>query len=237
MLRVCTNASVEYTIDCLFWFQVLCPYLDLVISAFVKTRSHICPAAICCQISRRNYNKAEGTPRKLATATQQQFSRIVISLSWTHVTEWSSANWGTADTRKQRGNAIVRRLACSVAWKLSFSVFPWVALPFPQFALLHSVTCVQLRLITILGNCGCVTVASFLVCPHTKRAVLLRVNCRRQQEHILYFRWEQWQRWRAKARRRRRTKRDRLRQRGYKRSIFCSLFFLQLVRGGASSRE
>jgi hypothetical protein len=25
----------------------------------------------------------------------------------------------------------------------------------PQFALLHSVTCVQLRLITILGNCGC----------------------------------------------------------------------------------
>jgi hypothetical protein len=29
------------------------------------------------------------------------------------------------------------------------------ALPFPQFALLHSVPCVQLRLITILGNCGC----------------------------------------------------------------------------------
>jgi hypothetical protein len=39
------------------------------------------------------------------------------------------------------------------------------ALPFPQFALLHSVTCVQLRLITILGNCGCVTVASFLGVP------------------------------------------------------------------------
>jgi hypothetical protein len=36
------------------------------------------------------------------------------------------------------------------------------ALPFPQFALLHSVTCVQLRLTTILGNCGCVAVASFL---------------------------------------------------------------------------
>jgi hypothetical protein len=49
----------------------------------------------------------------------------------------------------------VRRLACSVAWRLSFSVFPRVALPFPQFALLHSATCVQLRLITILGNCGC----------------------------------------------------------------------------------
>jgi xanthine dehydrogenase iron-sulfur cluster and FAD-binding subunit A len=39
------------------------------------------------------------------------------------------------------------------------------ALPFPQFALLHSVACVQLRLTTILGNCGCVTVASFLGDP------------------------------------------------------------------------
>jgi hypothetical protein len=36
------------------------------------------------------------------------------------------------------------------------------SLPFRQFALLHSVTCVELRLITILGNCGCVVVASFL---------------------------------------------------------------------------
>jgi hypothetical protein len=36
---------------------------------------------------------------------------------------------------------------------------------FPQFALLHLVTCVQLWLITILGNCGCVTVASFLGVP------------------------------------------------------------------------
>jgi hypothetical protein len=33
---------------------------------------------------------------------------------------------------------------------------------FPQYALLHSLTCVQLRLITILGKCGCVAVASFL---------------------------------------------------------------------------
>jgi hypothetical protein len=38
--------------------------------------------------------KGEGTPRKLATATQPQFPRIVISLSWTHVIIWSSANWG-----------------------------------------------------------------------------------------------------------------------------------------------
>jgi hypothetical protein len=39
------------------------------------------------------------------------------------------------------------------------------ALPFPLFALLHLVTCVQLRPITILVNCGCVAVASFLGVP------------------------------------------------------------------------
>jgi hypothetical protein len=39
------------------------------------------------------------------------------------------------------------------------------ALPFPQYALLHSVTCVQLRLITVLGNCGCVAVSSFVGVP------------------------------------------------------------------------
>jgi hypothetical protein len=38
-------------------------------------------------------------------------------------------------------------------------------LPFPQYGLLYSVTCVQLRLIRILGNCGCVEVASFLGAP------------------------------------------------------------------------
>jgi hypothetical protein len=59
----------------------------------------------------------------------------------------------------------VRIPACSAAWKLSFSVFPRVALPFPQFALLHSVTCVQLRLITVLGKCDCVAVSSFLDVP------------------------------------------------------------------------
>jgi hypothetical protein len=46
------------------------------------------------------------------------------------------------------------------------------ALPFPQYALLHSVTCVQLRLITILGSCGCVAVASFFGVPS---AVELRI--------------------------------------------------------------
>jgi hypothetical protein len=39
------------------------------------------------------------------------------------------------------------------------------ALPFPQYAPLHTVTCVQLGLITILGNRGCVAVASFLGVP------------------------------------------------------------------------
>jgi hypothetical protein len=39
------------------------------------------------------------------------------------------------------------------------------ALPFPQFALLHTVTCVQFWLLTILGNCGCVAVANFLGVP------------------------------------------------------------------------
>jgi hypothetical protein len=49
--------------------------------------------------------------------------------------------------------------------EVEFLVFLRIVLPFPQFALLHSVTCVQLRLITILGNCGCVAVASFLDVP------------------------------------------------------------------------
>jgi hypothetical protein len=34
----------------------------------------------------------EGTPRKLATATQPPFPIIVISLSSTPVTEWSNEN-------------------------------------------------------------------------------------------------------------------------------------------------
>jgi hypothetical protein len=50
----------------------------------------------------------------------------------------------TADTRKLRGNATVRRLV-----------------PFPQFALLHSIPRVQLSLITTFGNYGCFAVASF----------------------------------------------------------------------------
>jgi hypothetical protein len=49
-------------------------------------------------------------------------------------------------------------LVCPRPYSLDTLVSFRVALPFPQFALLHSVTCVtyyQLRLITILGNCSC----------------------------------------------------------------------------------
>jgi hypothetical protein len=85
----------------------------------------------------------------------------------------------TADTRKPGGNAIVRRLACSVVWKLSFSVFMRVALPFPQFALLHSVTCV------LLGNRGCVAVASFLGVPSAQEYWHLRCKRRGNQVYML----------------------------------------------------
>jgi hypothetical protein len=40
-----------------------------------------------------------------------------------------------------------------------------IVLTFPQFVLILSVTCVHLRLITVLGNCGCVAVASFFGVP------------------------------------------------------------------------
>jgi hypothetical protein len=121
----------------------------------------------CCRtallLSCMVVSEAEGTPTKLANATA--VSENCYQSEWTHVTEWSSAYWGTADSRKPRGNAVMRRLVCSVAWKLSFSALPQVALPFPQFALLHSVTCAQLRLITILRICGCVAVVGFLGVP------------------------------------------------------------------------
>jgi hypothetical protein len=41
-----------------------------------------------------------------------------------------------------------------------------------QYALLHSVTCVQLRPIRVLGNCGCVAVASFLGVPSPLYAII-----------------------------------------------------------------
>jgi hypothetical protein len=53
------------------------------------------------------------------------------------------------------------------------------ALPYPQFALLPSVTWVQLRLIKVFGNCGCVVVASFLGEPSAIRSesvILLIAN-------------------------------------------------------------
>jgi hypothetical protein len=51
------------------------------------------------------------------------------------------------------------------------------ALPFPQFALLHSVTCVQLRLITILGNCGCQFPWCALAFKQTKDLAIQSENC------------------------------------------------------------
>jgi hypothetical protein len=80
--------------------------------------------------------------------------------------KWNTEARYRTDIRKPRGNVIVKRLTCSVDWKLSLSFFPWVELTFPQFALLHSVTCVQFRLIRIHGNCGCVAVNQFPWCAH-----------------------------------------------------------------------
>jgi hypothetical protein len=47
----------------------------------------------------------------------------------------------------------------------------------PQFALLHTVICDQLRLITILGNCGCVAVVSFLGVPSTLGMRVTNESC------------------------------------------------------------
>jgi hypothetical protein len=77
---------------------------------------------------------SEGTVQCLSTELQPQFPRIVIGLSWTHVTEWCSAYWGN-------GNAVSS--ICAALFS----------------------KCVQLRPITILGICGCVSVASFLGVP------------------------------------------------------------------------
>jgi hypothetical protein len=169
-------------------------------------------------------------PRRLSTlwtftaCFRDSFTFFTFYLAWSawHLS-WSincTKTKLTADTMKLRGNATVRRLACSVAWHLSFLVFCklrclsyyasccviqeiyrngtvnttnywnrseldttvstfvylhkctivdtvisnflcWlshfssIALPFPQFALLHSVPRVQLTLITILGSCRC----------------------------------------------------------------------------------
>jgi hypothetical protein len=44
-------------------------------------------------------------------------------------------------------------------------------LPFPQYAQPHSETCVRLRLITVLGNGGCVAFASFFGVPSALRDI------------------------------------------------------------------
>jgi hypothetical protein len=118
----------QYTSN-LFMFtmmkQAMTPFprpLHYVCVGYTSNSFHIC--------------KAESTPRKLATATQSRFPRIVIRLSWTHVNEWSSANWGVLSI--------------------------WAG-PFSNIY-------VQLRLITLFGNCGCVAFASFLGVPSPLQA-------------------------------------------------------------------
>jgi hypothetical protein len=77
----------------------------------------------------------EGTPRKLATATQPQFPRTVISLSWTHITEWSSAYWGNDNTVASVSAALFSNMCSTQADNSSRKLrlrcgchFPWCAL-------------------------------------------------------------------------------------------------------------
>jgi hypothetical protein len=61
------------------------------------------------------------------------------------------------------------------------------ASPFPQFTMLHSVTCVQLRLIIVLGNCGCVAVASFLEVPSPLDLRSLATSVIISSQDIIFF--------------------------------------------------
>jgi hypothetical protein len=76
-----------------------------------------------------------GTPRKLATATQPQFPRTVTTLSWTHVTEWSSANWGNDNAVSSVSVAPFSNMCSTQADNSSRKLrlrcgcqFPWCAL-------------------------------------------------------------------------------------------------------------
>jgi hypothetical protein len=83
----------------------------------------------------------------------------------------TDARCRTVDNRKtrQRNCEMIGMPRC-----LEVEFLRLVALSFPQFALLHSVTCVQLWLIKILGNCGCVVFASFLGVPTLQSACAMR---------------------------------------------------------------
>jgi hypothetical protein len=76
-----------------------------------------------------------GTPRKLATATQPQFPRTVISLSWTHVTKWCSVNWGNCVTVSTICAAPYGKMCSAQAYNSSMKLrlrcgcqFSWCAL-------------------------------------------------------------------------------------------------------------
>jgi hypothetical protein len=75
---------------------------------------------------------------------------------------------------KDTGNSNFRELLSAWVEHMSLNGAAHIeetATQFPQYELLHSVTCVQCRLITILGNCGCVAVVSFQGVPSPVHSV------------------------------------------------------------------
>jgi hypothetical protein len=67
-------------------------------------------------------------------------------------TNESQKHVGTADTKKLRGNENCEKTGLLSCLGVEFLSLPRFALPFPQLELLQSVTCVELRLVTILEN-------------------------------------------------------------------------------------
>jgi hypothetical protein len=69
----------------------------------------LCPA----QLSLGGVCLAQLTPRKQSAASSA--FRVILRNKWI-----PEERYRIADTRKPRGNGSVRRMACSIAWKLSF---------------------------------------------------------------------------------------------------------------------
>ena len=57
-------------------------------------------------VGTRREGRGEGTRRKLATATKPEYPIILISQSWTCVTECSSANWGEGHATRREAEKI-----------------------------------------------------------------------------------------------------------------------------------
>jgi hypothetical protein len=75
--------------------------------------------------------------------------KYTVTLSWILLGRGHTKETGTRDFRELL-SAWVEHMLLNGAAQIEEK-----AMQFPQFALLRSVTCVQLRLITILGNCSC----------------------------------------------------------------------------------